>query len=235
MGASKRMAELVCQALGEKQKTALFSMVRFGNVLGSSGSVAPLFRRQIAVGGPVTVTHPDIKRYFMTIPEAAQLVIQAGAMARDGDVFVLYMGDPIKIAELASHMIRLSGMEPNYPQNSEEDDSATPQRNGDIDFVFTGLRPGEKLYEELLIGDNVGSTRHSRIMSAHEISLAWDKLEKISHQLHDACEHSDYEALRDILLDAPIGYEPSGEIADWLWEHQKQSYVNDSKLALIRH
>ncbi|XGA81015.1 nucleoside-diphosphate sugar epimerase/dehydratase [Halomonas sp. CH40] len=235
MGASKRMAELVCQALGEKQKTTLFSMVRFGNVLGSSGSVVPLFRRQIAAGGPVTVTHPEITRYFMTIPEAAQLVIQAGAMARGGDVFVLDMGEPIKIAELASHMIRLSGMEPSYPQSSEEGDSAAYQRIGDIDIVFTGLRPGEKLYEELLIGDNVGSTRHSRIMSAKEVSLPWDELYRILRQLHDACEHSDYETLRDILLKAPIDYRPNGKIADFLWENQQQSCVNGGKLALTQH
>lgn len=235
MGASKRMAELVCQALGEQQKTTLFSMVRFGNVLGSSGSVVPLFRRQIAAGGPVTVTHPDITRYFMTIPEAAQLVIQAGAMARGGDVFVLDMGEPIKIAELASHMIRLSGLEPSYPQKKLMGELTPQQNRGDIDIVFTGLRPGEKLYEELLIGESVINTRHPRIMSAKEVSLPWDKLSMILTQLRDACDHSDYEILRDILLDAPIDYRPSGKIVDWLWENQQQSFVNDGKLALIQH
>lgn len=232
MGASKRMAELVCQAFGEKQKTTLFSMVRFGNVLGSSGSVVPLFRRQIAGGGPVTVTHPEITRYFMTIPEAAQLVIQAGAMARGGDVFVLDMGEPIKIAELASHMIRLSGMEPGFPQKSQQGGNVTPQpHKSDIEIVFTGLRPGEKLYEELLIGDNVCATQHSRIMSAHEVSLKWKELEGVMLQLSHACEHSDYKLLRDILIDAPIDYRPSGDIVDWLWENQQQSDCERKKFA----
>lgn len=228
MGASKRLAELVCQALGEEQNTTLFSMVRFGNVLGSSGSVVPLFRRQIAAGGPVTVTHPEITRYFMTIPEAAQLVIQAGAMARGSDVFVLDMGEPIKIANLAAHMIRLSGLEPHYPQSSGSATSNPNQRKGDIAIVFTGLRPGEKLYEELLIGDNVVSTQHSRIMSAHEISLPWDELNKLLNQLRQAGEQADYEALRDILLKAPIDYRPNGNIVDWLWENQQHCLPDEN-------
>lgn len=221
MGASKRLAELVCQALGEKQDTTLFSMVRFGNVLGSSGSVVPLFRRQIAEGGPVTVTHPNITRYFMTIPEAAQLVIQAGAMARGGDVFVLDMGEPVKIAELASHMIRLSGLEPAFPQNDDSLEPIGHQKQGDIEIRFTGLRPGEKLYEELLIGDNVSETAHSRIMTAHERRLPWHELTALLDRLQLACDHFDHQALRSVLLEAPLDYRPSGEIADWLWQQGK--------------
>lgn len=222
MGASKRLAELVCQALGAEQKTTLFSMVRFGNVLGSSGSVVPLFRRQIAAGGPVTVTHPNITRYFMTIPEAAQLVIQAGAMARGGDVFVLDMGESVNIADLAAHMIRLSGLEPIFPQSEDGTSAQHEKHSGDIEIVFTGLRPGEKLYEELLIGNNVSDTRHSRIMTAHEVSLAWDELAQLLTRLRDACDQFDYGALRSVLLEAPLDYRPTGEIADWLWESTQQ-------------
>ena len=158
MGASKRMAELALQGLAQRQTTTRFTMVRFGNVLGSSGSVVPLFRQQIKQGGPITVTHPDIIRYFMTIPEAAELVIQAGAMGTGGDVFVLDMGEPVKIIDLAARMIHLSGLE-------VKDDK---HPNGDIEILYTGLRPGEKLYEELLIGDNVSGTGHPRIMRAEE-------------------------------------------------------------------
>lgn len=232
MGASKRLAELVCQALGAKQKTTLFSMVRFGNVLGSSGSVVPLFRRQIQAGGPLTVTHPEITRYFMTIPEAAQLVMQAGAMARGGDVFVLDMGEPVKIAELAAHMIRLSGLEPTFPQSDEGQVFPHAASEGDVEVVFTGLRPGEKLYEELLIGNNVSKTRHSRVMTAHEVSLSWAELKPLLKRLCDACEQFDYDALRELLLEAPLEYQPTGEIADWLWKSRSE-LINPGQNTLL--
>ncbi|MBS9404073.1 polysaccharide biosynthesis protein [Halomonas sp. TRM85114] len=218
MGASKRLAELVCQALGAEQQATLFSMVRFGNVLGSSGSVVPLFRRQIEAGGPITVTHPDITRYFMTIPEAAQLVIQAGAMARGGDVFVLDMGEPVKIAELAGHMVRLSGLEPSLAQRDERLEGAGAARRGDIEIVFTGLRPGEKLYEELLIGEDPGETRHPRIMTANEVAMAWPEMRQLLNALLEACRRFDYPALRALLLEAPTGYHPTGGLVDLLWE-----------------
>ncbi|MFC2993636.1 polysaccharide biosynthesis protein [Halomonas tibetensis] len=215
MGASKRLAELVCQALANTQKRTCFSMVRFGNVLGSSGSVVPLFRRQIAAGGPVTVTDPEITRYFMTIPEAAQLVIQAGAMARGGDVFVLDMGEPVKIAELASRLIRLSGLEPRYPGSDDAD-----LAGGDIEIRYTGLRPGEKLFEELLIGEKVEATSHSRIMTASEISLAWEAMEEMLKTLFDACEDFDAPRIRELLVQAPLGYQPQSEPVDLVWEQQ---------------
>lgn len=213
MGASKRLAELVCQALASHQDTTRFCMVRFGNVLGSSGSVVPLFRRQIAAGGPVTVTHPEITRYFMTIPEAAQLVIQAGAMGKGGDVFVLDMGEPVKIAELARRMIRLSGLEPCYP--IVENVGEAPAE-GDIAISYSGLRPGEKLYEELLIGDDVSATRHSRIMTAHELALTWPELQVLVDRLFSACQKSDYAEIRRVLVEAPLGYQPSSAMCDLL-------------------
>ena len=161
MGATKRFAELILQSMVQPNKTKMI-MVRFGNVIGSSGSAIPLFQKQIKEGGPVTVTHPEVTRYFMSIPEAAELVIQAGAMGEGGEVFVLDMGEPVKIVELAKKLIRLSGM--------ALIDANTP--DGDIEIKFTGLRPGEKLYEELLIGDNVDTTEHKRILKAKEESLA---------------------------------------------------------------
>lgn len=210
MGATKRLAELVCQALAESQRKTRFSMVRFGNVLGSSGSVVPLFRRQIEAGGPITITHPEITRYFMTIPEAAQLVIQAGSMAKGGDVFVLDMGEPVKIADLAKHMVRLSGLE-----LSGVDAKGL---GGDIDVIYTGLRPGEKLYEELLIGDKVEPTHHERIMTAHEVYWPWPRLEHLLNNLFDACQANDHEEIRRLLLEAPIAYRPQGEIVDLIWQ-----------------
>ncbi|XKH61517.1 polysaccharide biosynthesis protein [Halomonas sediminis] len=215
MGASKRLAELVCQGLAKAQAGTRFSMVRFGNVLGSSGSVVPLFRRQIAAGGPVTVTDPEITRYFMTIPEAAQLVIQAGAMARGGDVFVLDMGEPVKIAELAGHLIRLSGLEPSYPGTDDADLSS-----GDIEIRYTGLRPGEKLYEELLIGERVAATRHPRIMTASEIALCWEEVEELLESLFDACRSFDAPRIRELLEQAPLGYQPQSEPVDLIWAQQ---------------
>ena len=201
MGGSKRMAELVLQALSDKHKgvsSTQFSMVRFGNVLGSSGSVIPLFKQQIKQGGPVTVTDSKIIRYFMTIPEAAQLVIQAGAMAKGGDVFVLDMGDPIKILELAKRMIHLSGLE------VKDDD--TP--HGDIAITFTGLRSGEKLYEELLIGDDVKNTDHEKIMRANESMIPWDELNVLIGRLQRAIVDNDDIEIRAVLSEAVAGYKP---------------------------
>lgn len=204
MGATKRMAELVCQALAETQSTTRFSMVRFGNVLGSSGSVIPRFRQQIQAGGPVTVTSSEITRYFMTIPEAAQLVIQAGAMGKGGDVFVLDMGDPVRITDLAQRMIRLSGLTPWVRGQDPE---------GDIEITFTGLRPGEKLYEELLIADNASQTAHPRICSAQETRLTWPELGKIIDALAAAAEAQDAAQIRAVLIEAPLGYDPSPTVA----------------------
>ncbi|MBE2403558.1 NADH-dependent dehydratase PglD, partial [Klebsiella pneumoniae] len=188
------------------QKTR-FSMVRFGHVLGSSGSVVPLFEKQIAEGGPLTLTHPEITRYFMTIPEAAQLVIQAGAMGTGGDVFVLDMGESVKIIDLARQMITLSGLKPNTPE----------QPDGDIEILITGLRPGEKLYEELLIGDNVRKTGHPRIMTANETMLPWHELSALLDRIRAACDRYDQQAIRTLLINAPTGFAPSDGICDLLW------------------
>ena len=196
MGASKRLAEMVLQAYAQQAADTCFTMVRFGNVLGSSGSVVPLFRRQIAEGGPITLTHPDVTRYFMTIPEAAQLVLQAGAMAVGGDVFVLDMGQPIKIIDLARRMVQLSGLtlcDPDHP-------------HGDIAIEVTGLRPGEKLYEELLIGDNPEPTGHPRIMKAHEPFLPWDALTPALDVLRAAAQAGDTAAIKAFLLAHVHGY-----------------------------
>jgi FlaA1/EpsC-like NDP-sugar epimerase len=189
MGASKRLAELVLQALARRGGGTRFCMVRFGNVLGSSGSVVPLFRKQIAAGGPVTLTHPEITRYFMTIPEAAQLVIQAGSMGQGGEVYVLDMGQPVKIIDLARRMIHLSGLEVRDEENP----------NGDIAIEVTGLRPGEKLYEELLIGDNVEGTSHPLIMRAYEHEVPWALLEERLARLDAACKDFDFEQVLALL------------------------------------
>ncbi|KUM52496.1 nucleoside-diphosphate sugar epimerase/dehydratase [Rheinheimera sp. EpRS3] len=204
MGASKRLAELVLQALSERQSTTRFCMVRFGNVLGSSGSVVPLFREQIRRGGPVTVTHKDIIRYFMTIPEAAQLVIQAGAMGQGGDVFVLDMGEPVKIADLAKRMIHLMGL--------EVKDEVHP--NGDIEVQYSGLRPGEKLYEELLIGENVRETAHPRIMAADEVCLGWSQMESMLLQLDTLCDSFAVEQIIELMRVAPAGFNYSCASSD---------------------
>ncbi len=198
MGASKRMAELVLQALAALHASGKtrYCMVRFGNVLGSSGSVVPLFRSQLASGGPLTVTHPDVTRYFMTIPEAAQLVLHAGAMAQGGEVFVLDMGEPVKIMQLARRMVELSGLTVR--------DETTP--DGDIAITITGLRPGEKLYEELLIGDDPSPTAHPRIMKAHEEFLAWPELEVQLDALRAAVNGSDVAAIKSVLGHCVHGY-----------------------------
>jgi len=199
MGATKRLAELVLQGLAKKDHDTRFVMVRFGNVLGSSGSVVPLFKKQIKKGGPITITHPDIIRYFMTIPEAAQLVLQAGAMGSGGDVFVLDMGNPVKIIDLAYKMTHLMGLTIKDELNPE----------GDIPINFSGLRPGEKLYEELLIDDHAKKTLHKRILSANERSLPWADVTKIIDNLTNAMREEDVPKIKQLLIQAPLGYQPN--------------------------
>lgn len=211
MGTTKRMAELVLQALASKQNTTRFCMVRFGNVLGSSGSVVPLFNKQIREGGPITLTHRKITRFFMTIPEAASLVIQAGAMGKGGDVFVLDMGDPVKIYDLAVKMVHLSGLTVRNEKNPD----------GDIEIKVTGLRPGEKLYEELLIGENVHGTTHPRIMTATEIMIEWDKLSKILDQLDKLCAEYKIDEIRELLMRSSTGFNPTTEICDLVYRNNK--------------
>lgn len=226
MGSTKRLAEMVLQALSSESAVVLmgdkmgtphvnrtrFTMVRFGNVLGSSGSVIPRFREQIRRGGPVTVTHPEITRYFMTIPEAAQLVIQAGSMGQGGDVFVLDMGQPVKILDLAEKMIHLSGLTVLDGQNP----------SGDIAIEFSGLRPGEKLYEELLIGENVTSTIHPMIMRAEEDYLRWNDLQDGLQALIAAIECDDFSTVRQLLRELVVGYAPDHDIVDWIHLHNKR-------------
>jgi FlaA1/EpsC-like NDP-sugar epimerase len=225
MGSTKRLAELTLQALSREVAPVMFgdvanvsqvnktrfTMVRFGNVLGSSGSVIPLFHKQIKSGGPLTVTHPKITRYFMTIPEAAQLVIQAGSMGQGGDVFVLDMGEPVKIVELAEKMIHLSGFSVRSDKNQQ----------GDISIEFTGLRPGEKLYEELLIGDNVVATQHPMIMSANEDYLPWEVLKAKLTELLNAVHEDDYSRVRQILRETVSGYTPDGDIVDFIYQQRR--------------
>jgi FlaA1/EpsC-like NDP-sugar epimerase len=219
MGASKRLAEMVLQALAAKgeatQSRTKFSMVRFGNVLGSSGSVVPRFRQQIRDGGPVTLTHADITRYFMTIPEAAQLVIQAGAMAKGGDVFVLDMGEPVKIIDLAKRLIELSGL---TLRNEQKPD-------GDIAIETIGLRPGEKLYEELLIGENPESTSHPRIVKAREDFLSWAELEPKLEALSVALKADDVNAMRLMMKQLVRGYAPGSEIIDWVFMENRSKQI----------
>jgi FlaA1/EpsC-like NDP-sugar epimerase len=231
MGATKRLAEMVLQALAELNPAVTaeggraaaartcFSMVRFGNVLGSSGSVVPLFRKQIKKGGPITLTHADITRYFMTIPEAAQLVIQAGAMGTGGDVFVLDMGQPVRIYDLATRIVELSGL------TVKTDD----RPDGDIEVRVTGLRPGEKLYEELLIGDNPQPTQHTRIMKAHEKFLSWPQLDEQLRALSLAISVNDVPIIRGLLKLLVNDYQPSGEVVDWVYlAHQNEAMADNS-------
>ena len=216
MGASKRLAELALQALAAEpalRGRTRMCMVRFGNVLGSSGSVVPLFRQQIRDGGPITLTHPEVTRFFMTIPEAAQLVIQAGAMAKGGDVFVLDMGQPVKIIDLARRMVELSGLSVKDEHNPE----------GDIALEVTGLRPGEKLYEELLIGDNPERTMHPRIMKAHEEFMPWSAFEVPLKALQLALNVNDVGVIRLLMQQLVAGYTPSDDIVDWV--HLEQESV----------
>jgi FlaA1/EpsC-like NDP-sugar epimerase len=210
MGATKRFAELVLQGLHQRGSSTTFSMVRFGNVLASSGSVVPLFGEQIRNGGPVTVTHPEIYRYFMTIPEAASLVIQAGSMSTGGDVFVLDMGKPVRIRDLAEKMIHLMGL-------TVRDDSSP---EGDIEIRYTGLRPAEKLYEELLIGTNVSGTEHRSIMRAEEDLLPWEELKPLLDQLWNACQRLDCLKAREVLLRAVVGYSPTNDVEDLVWRQR---------------
>ena len=203
MGASKRLAELILQSLAQENSSTIFTMVRFGNVLDSSGSVVRLFRNQIKAGGPVTVTHPEVIRYFMSIPEAAQLVIQAGAMATGGEVFVLEMGTPVKIDDLARTMIRLSGLEVR--------DEANP--DGDVAIEYVGLRPGEKLYEELLIGENATGTNHPRIFKTSEPILPYEDLIAALERLEDAIQRVDVVELQDMLRTTVEGYVPASTAA----------------------
>jgi FlaA1/EpsC-like NDP-sugar epimerase len=228
MGATKRLAEMVLQGLNDTKPPSdslthnvnnsrtvartCFSMVRFGNVLGSSGSVVPLFREQIKSGGPITLTHPGITRYFMTIPEAAQLVIQAGAMGTGGDVFVLDMGEQVRIYDLATRIVELSGL------------ALRDERNpyGDSEIKVTGLRPGEKLYEELLIGDNPKPTQHPRILKAQEKFVPWEQLQGQLHSLNLALSVNDVPLIRSFLQKLVTGYQPSDEVVDWVHLEQER-------------
>ena len=216
MGATKRFAEMILQALQDQHDSIRFCMVRFGNVLESSGSVVPLFREQIRKGGPVTVTHRDIIRYFMTIPEAAQLVIQASGMAKGGDVFVLDMGEPVKIQDLARRMIALTGCTVR--------DEANPE--GDVEIVYTGLRPAEKLFEELLIGTNVSGTQHPRIMRAREDYLSFEQLQPLMGELQAASQALDRDRARQVLLDSVGGYDSSNGIEDLVWVSQRRNLAD---------
>ncbi len=216
MGASKRLAEMILQALSAENPSSKLSIVRFGNVLGSSGSVVPKFRQQIKEGGPITITHPEITRFFMTISEASQLVIQAGAMANGGDVFVLDMGKPVKIIKLAERMIELSGLSIKNKENPD----------GDIEIEITNLRPGEKLYEELLIGNNPKTTSHDRIMKANETFLDWQDLENKLESLICALDENDVQLVRRLMKKLVTDYEPNMDLVDWIHLQQKQKKLN---------
>jgi FlaA1/EpsC-like NDP-sugar epimerase len=224
MGATKRLAEMVLQGLQQRGGRTRFCMVRFGNVLESSGSVVPLFREQIRRGGPVTVTHPDVIRYFMTIPEASQLVLQAGAMAEGGDVFVLDMGKPIRIADLARRMIHLSGF------TVRDDDNP----DGDIEITFTGLRPAEKLFEELLIGNRVSGTEHPMILRAMEHSLPWPQMQALLQDLLVAMGQFDVDGARTLLLQSVREYKPSGDIADLVWRRRESERNLQAKVTSLQ-
>ncbi len=225
MGASKRLAELVLQSLEQpgSHKPTKFSMVRFGNVLGSSGSVVPKFHQQIQAGGPVTVTHPNITRYFMTLPEAAQLVIQAGALTQGQDTFVLDMGEPVKIARLAEEMIQLSGLSIKSPENPI----------GDIEIVFCGLRPGEKLYEELLISDNVIGTKHPRITQALEdVKLPSNDIANLLEEIDQACHDFNYQKLHQLIQNSACAYSSQEAIHDSIYRQTPKK--EQPSLAIIR-
>ncbi|MFI2810758.1 MULTISPECIES: polysaccharide biosynthesis protein [Microbulbifer] len=211
MGATKRLAELICQDFGRRFSRTRICMVRFGNVLGSSGSVIPLFTDQINAGGPVTVTHPKVTRYFMTIPEAAQLVLQAGSMGRNGDVFVLDMGEPVRIYDLARRLIQIMGHTVRDEENTE----------GDIEIQITGLRPGEKLYEELLLGDSVSGTDHPMIMRAEEERLDSEQLQALIADMRDACNRYDCTEVHQLLQRAVRDYNPRHSMVDVVWSRQQ--------------
>lgn len=203
MGASKRVAELICLAMGSLHSETRFDVVRFGNVVGSSGSVIPKFQQQISAGGPITVTHPDVTRYFMSIPEAAQLVIQAGALNQNQDIFFLDMGEPMKIVDLAGRMARFHGYQPVCGH-----EKPSRSRAKEIEIKFVGLRPGEKMTEELSLGKNPQKTRHPKIMSAHDEYLGWTELQAILTKLSHACEGQDLKRIVDILKIKIVGYQP---------------------------
>jgi FlaA1/EpsC-like NDP-sugar epimerase len=223
MGASKRLAELILQAFARQKPKTRFCMVRFGNVLGSSGSVVPLFRKQIMEGGPITVTHPEITRYFMTIPEAAQLVLQAGAMGEGGDVFLLDMGEPVKIVDLAKRMVHLSGLEVRSDTNP----------GGTIEIQHVGLRPGEKLYEELLIGENAEGTEHPLIMRAQEAELSLPALSDLLGELEAGCNQFDYEHVRETLLKTVTEYAPQCGIEDLIWVEQNSTPTGSESAKVV--
>lgn len=224
MGATKRFAEIVLQALQRRGSKTLFCMVRFGNVLASSGSVVPLFNEQINAGGPVTVTHPEVIRYFMTIPEAAQLVIQAGSMAEGGDVFVLDMGKPVRIGDLARRMIHLAGLTVRDEKNPE----------GDIEISYTGLRPAEKLYEELLIGNNVTGTEHPMILRAIEHSLPWDRVQELLNEIMAAMSRFDCPRTLELLNDVVAEYTPAPHPHDLVWARQSTMSSDDRKVTSLK-
>ena len=209
MGASKRLAEMILQSYADKKSEhrTLFSMVRFGNVLGSSGSVVPKFREQIRAGGPLTITHPEITRYFMSVSEAAQLVIQASALANGGDVFLLDMGEPVRIIDLAHRIVMLSGLRVRE----------TPNGVGDIEIKVTGLRPGEKLYEELLIGDNPEVTIHPRIMKSNEDFIPYDNLERELKKLQEFIDQRDFNRIESFLVKFVSGYQAHIDCVDWVY------------------
>jgi len=224
MGATKRFAEIVLQGLQRRGSKTLFCMVRFGNVLASSGSVVPLFNEQIKAGGPVTVTHPEVIRYFMTIPEAAQLVIQAGSMADGGDVFVLDMGKPVRIGDLARRMIHLAGLTVRDEQHPD----------GDIEISYTGLRPAEKLYEELLIGNNVTGTQHPMILRAIEHSLPWDRVQELLNEIMEAMSHYDCQRSLQLLSDVVAEYTPAPQPHDLMWSRQTTMATDDRKVTSLK-
>ena len=224
MGATKRFAEIVLQGLQRRGSKTRFCMVRFGNVLASSGSVVPLFNEQINAGGPVTVTHPEVIRYFMTIPEAAQLVIQAGSMAEGGDVFVLDMGKPVRIGDLARRMIHLAGLTVRDEKNPE----------GDIEISYTGLRPAEKLYEELLIGNNVTGTEHPMILRAIEHSLPWDRVQELLNEIMAAMSRFDCPRTLALLNDVVAEYTPAPQPHDLVWARQSTMTADDRKVTSLK-
>ena len=223
MGASKRVAELIVQAFARKYKQTKFCVVRFGNVLGSSGSVVPLFREQISKGGMLTVTHPDVQRYFMTIPEAAQLVLQAGSMSDEGDVFVLDMGEPVYIVDLARRMIKLMG--------HVEKTAEVPE--GDVEIQFIGLRPGEKLVEELLLSENVVGTGHPKILSAREEWLPEEKLIESLASLKSACDVENYDLLQSVLADIVKGFKGTPTSSDAAWHKKSAEHATDNNVYLL--
>ncbi|MDE2348211.1 MAG: polysaccharide biosynthesis protein, partial [Gammaproteobacteria bacterium] len=223
LGATKRFAEVVLQGLHLRGSRTRFCMVRFGNVLASSGSVVPLFSEQIKAGGPVTVTHPEVIRYFMTIPEAAQLVIQAGSMAEGGDVFVLDMGKPVRIYDLARRMVHLMGLTVR--------DEANPK--GDIEIAFTGLRPAEKLFEELLIGNNVTGTLHPMIMRAMEHTLSWERVQALLDELLVAMARFDAPRALELLREAVVEYTPAPRLHDLVWARRAQAVGDEGKVTSL--